>query len=241
MVVVERPANVEEGEPSAQILRWQERLLPFTTRFMVGLAIVFLVFTIYELIEARSMILADDTAEIRTAVQGQIARASTGGVTAAQSFQHSLLLLEADVLDRRYHQASALLMSRIWMKHLAFMTGMAMSFLGALFILGKFRESSSAIQLDASPIKAAVSSASPGIILSFLGAVLLVVSLVVQTTIAVHDAPVYVHGMGLAPASANEVGARTALPELGPPPDVIDLGSRPRAEPKAHGAEGERK
>lgn len=219
----------------AQLLRWQERLLPFTTRFMVGLAIAFLAFTIFELMESRSMIFANDATEIRSAVQSQLAKGSIGGLSAEQNFQHSLLLLEADVLDRRYHQASALLMSRIWIKHLAFMTGMAMSFLGALFILGQISESTASINMEVSQLKTAVSSASPGILLAFLGTILLVLSLLVQTAISVHDAPVYVHGLSLVPASSGEDRARLALPEPGAPPDIINLGSKPKPGTDSHG------
>jgi len=215
----------EAGDPSASLLRWQERLLPFTTRFMVGLALVFLAFTIYELIEARNLIFANETAGIRTVVESQLAKGSPGAVTPEQGFQHSLLLLEADVLDRRYHQASALLMSRIWMKHLAFMTGMAMSFLGALFILGKITETTASINMEVSQLKTAVSSASPGIILSFLGTILLIVSLLVQTAITVQDAPVYVRGMAqVAPARSTEAPAK--------PLDVLDLGPLETTEPE---------
>src|SRR5215471_3551722 len=132
---------------------------------------------------------------IRAIMQSRVAAGSGDVRTAAQATQDSLLLLESDALDKRYHQASALLMSRIWTKHPSFLTGMVLALLGATFILGKLSEGTSNISGGGAGWKADISSASPGIILAFFGTVLLSISLVVQPPIEVEDKPVYISGI----------------------------------------------
>src|SRR5262249_48521092 len=118
------------------------------------------------------------------------------------------------------------LMSRIWEKHMAFLTGMVLAFLGATFVLGRLREARSTLSGGTAQLKAEISSASPGIILAFLGAVLLVTSLLVHVTIDVHDAPIYTRSVDAAAASRasppgpgeDSTAASVALP---PPIDVF--------------------
>jgi len=64
--------------------------------------------------------------------------------------------------------SSALLLSRIWSRQMAFIIGMVMSFLGAIFILGKMSESTSNITGEGSQWKVGISSASPGIMFRYL-------------------------------------------------------------------------
>ena len=109
--------------------------------------------------------------------------------------EHSLLLLEADALDKRYHQAGGLLMSRIWSRQLAFITGMVMAFVGSAFILGRLSEDPTDISGGAGEWKVAITSASPGIILSFFGTVVIVASLFVRATLDVNDGPAYVQAL----------------------------------------------
>jgi hypothetical protein len=46
-------------------------------------------------------------------------------------------VLEADALQRRYHQANANMLARVWTRQLGFITGMLLALVGAAFILGR--------------------------------------------------------------------------------------------------------
>ena len=178
-----------------ELVRWQRHLLPFMTGFVVVMAAAFFIFSGLHLYQVTSFIEEEHGQNIRALIESEIAKPTAEKLNTDEVMQHALLLLEADTLDKRYHQASALLMSRIWSRQLAFMTGMVMAFLGAVFILGKLSESASQISGGDAQWKVAITSTSPGIILCFFGTVLLVSSLYVRASLDVTDGPAYVNTM----------------------------------------------
>ncbi len=153
----------------------------------------------------------------------RLAKPTANQLTSDDITQHALLLLEADTLDKRYHEASALLMSRIWSRQLAFITGMVMSFLGAVFILGKLSESASQISGGAGDWKVAITSASPGIILSVLGTVLLISSLYVRASLDVSDGPAYVNTLRRPAATTSAISSTPAKADDSRPLDLNEL------------------
>jgi hypothetical protein len=175
-----------------ELLKWQSRLLPFMTTFIVVMAAAFFFFSGWHVYQVTTFLETEHGENIRALIQNQIANAN---VTSDSALQHSVLLLEADTLDKRYHQASALLMARIWSRQLAFVTGMVMAFVGAIFILGKFSESESQASGGGGDWKVAITSASPGIILSFFGTTLLISSLFVRASLDVADGPAYLNAL----------------------------------------------
>ena len=194
------------------LARWQRRLLPFMTSFVVAMAVLFFAFSGFHLYQVTNFIESADGKNIRELIQSEIARPTADNPTSSDITQHALLLLEADALDKRYHEASALLMSRIWTRQLAFITGMVMAFLGSVFILGKLSESSSEISGGSGEWKVAITSASPGIILSVLGTVLLVASLYVRASLDVTDGPAYVSPLRQPVAPTSTVTPAPAQP-----------------------------
>ena len=217
--------KVVASTSSAELAQWQSSLRPFLMKFMVALAIAFFGAGVFDLIQARSFIESEHSMDIREQVRQQLNQPGNVASTPEQSIQQGLLLLEADALDKRYHQASALLMTRVWSRHLAFMTGMVLTFLGATFVLGKLSESRSQVQGGSGEWKVQVSSASPGIILCFFGTVLLMTSLIVQPAINVRDLPVYFGSVqNAAPALPPAVDI-TATNEK---PDVPAVGGKDR-------------
>lgn len=189
--------DMSESRAARALERWQERLLPFMTIFIIVMALSFFVFSGVHLYQLTEFIEAEHGQNIREQVVAQIAATDPSSRTAEDTWRNSLLLLEADTLDRRYHQAATLLMSRVWSRQLAFVTGMMMAFIGSVFILGKLTETASNISGEAQGWKVAVSSASPGIILSLFGTVLLIASMVVRSTLDVSDGPAYVNFVGM--------------------------------------------
>jgi uncharacterized membrane protein len=176
-----------------ELAKWQRTLLPVMTLFVTALAVMFFVFSTNALRGVGTFVQGEH-GELRDEIR-QLINQSRAEKTPDEVIRQGLLILEADALDRRYHQASALLMSRIWAKHLAFMTGMIMAFLGAIFILGKLSESSSQVEGGSSQWKVSITSASPGIILAFFGTTLVALSIIVQGSVDVKDVPVYLRAV----------------------------------------------
>jgi hypothetical protein len=185
--------SVSDKATNRELSKWQRRLLPFMTSFIAAMAAAFFCFSGLHLYQVTKFIETEHGQNIRTLIQSEIAKPTGDKLTSEEVTQQSLLLLEADALDKRYHQASALLMSRIWSRQLAFITGMVMAFVGAVFILGKLSESASEMSGGGGDWKVSITSASPGIILSFLGTVLLVSSLFVRASLDVADGPAYLN------------------------------------------------
>jgi hypothetical protein len=87
---------------------------------------------------------------------------------------------------------------------MGFVTGMILALVGAVFILGKLRESSSEFEAQTDVMVLSLKSASPGIILAALGVGLMLTTIVTHHEISVTDVPVYVTGAGLVPARAGQ-------------------------------------
>lgn len=189
------------------LLLWQRRLLPFMTGFIVSMAALFFCFSGLHLYQMSNFIEAEHGENIRALIESEIAKPTGDKLSSADVLQHSLLLLEADALDKRYHQASTLLMSRIWSRQLTFITGMVLEFVGAIFILGKLSESTSNLSGGYAEWKVAISSASPGIVLTFFGTVLLVSSLFVRASLDVADGPAYINMLRPPATSTSPAGA----------------------------------
>jgi hypothetical protein len=185
------PANAEHRE----LARWQRKLLPFMSRFLVVMAMGFFVISLIDVYAMRNFVKNESTQAIRVKMEELLHGAGNRQGNGVDIAQQALLLLEADALDKRYRQASALLMSRIWTRQLAFITGMVLAFIGAVFIIGKLSESNADVTVGAAEWKAGISSTSPGLILAFFGTVLMGVALVVQPSIEVQDRPVYLMTM----------------------------------------------
>lgn len=194
---------------------WQRGLLPFMTHFVVMMAVAFFLFSGFHVYEVTRYIQEDQRQGIRTAVQAEISRPLATPLTATDLTNNALILLEADALDKRYRQAGGMLMSRIWSRQLTFITGMVLAFVGAVFILGKLSESSSQISGETAQMKLAITSASPGLILSFLGTSLIIASLFVASNLDVADGAAYVNR--LQPARQLQGTPATAEPDAAPP------------------------
>ncbi|ABF41707.1 hypothetical protein Acid345_2706 [Candidatus Koribacter versatilis Ellin345] len=217
--------------------RWQRKLLPYMTRFLIVIAIGFFAISLLEMYEMRNFVKNEATQPVRLKIEQMMQTAQTQN--AADTAQSALLVLEADALDKRYRQASTLLMSRIWTRQLAFMTGMVLSFIGAVFIIGKLSESATDVNVSGGEWKAGITSASPGLILAFFGSLLMGIALIVQPGIEVQDRPVYFMSVGVVKqASATQTQATTKespLPDpFGDMTAVVTGSSRdePDAKPK---------
>jgi hypothetical protein len=161
---------------------WQGRLLPFMVGTLGVLTLFFCAMIAWETYYIQSRMENAGQIDLRKA--------------AMEEFRtNAPFLLEADIIERRYHQASVAAMGRIYLVFLGFATGMVMALVGATFVLGKIREKETAIDGEAHSVKASLRSGSPGVILAFLGTVLMLSTIFSRTEISVTDQAVYLgHG-----------------------------------------------
>lgn len=189
-------------------VRWQTRLLPLMSVLLVGLAVFFLAASVYQLYSLKASILSSSKS---LPPQQLEAFRPVPGDLPVNNFEkgkwETLIWLEADAMDRRYHQATAITLARIWTIYLGFLTGMILALVGAAFILGKIRESASNLDLSSGAWKTTVQSSSPGIILATLGTTLMIVTILGRVDVQIEDRPLYIGehiGNTLASSPSND-------------------------------------
>jgi hypothetical protein len=91
----------------------------------------------------------------------------------------SFMLLENQMVKKRYHNANVILNAQIYIKFLGFITGMIISVIGALFVLGKYREYPVHTNISGSkiPVNIMLQTTSPGIILCLIGSAIMLSSI----------------------------------------------------------------
>jgi hypothetical protein len=203
---------------------WQHRLLPFMTGIILTLGLFFFAATLYQLYELNIKI-----KEAPKLQNKELLDAAENRAPLIEKQWRSLVMLESHVLQQRYHQANVLLMARIWVRYLGFVTGMMLSLIGAAFILGKLREPSTELTLGSEgqgqaipgSLKVQLVSQSPGIVLVTLGTVLMLVTIMVRHPIEVNDKPVY--------TSVTAIG--TGLVNKSKPADLDDSNTNKKTTP----------
>lgn len=213
------PNSAREREREAERLhRWQLRLLPFIVRLLLGVTFFFFAVSLVQLgylhwrIERGTPI--DITESIRSLESSPSDTPHDRRAAAALMIN---AVLEASTIERRYKQGRVLLMSRVWTSYLGFVTGMALAMVGAAFVLGRIQGVASTAKFDLPVAKAELATSAPGLMLAFLGVVLMIATILVRHEITVGDASVYVgEPRPRAPSSAQaQPGPQ---PELNIPP-----------------------
>ena len=184
---------------------WQRRLLPMMVGSILALTLFFFAATMYQLFELNQKIQA--APEIN---HNELLGMGSKQASFVANQWRSLVVLESHVLQQRYHQANVLLMGRIWIRYLGFVTGMILAIIGAVFILGKLREPTTTLDLSAGEgmdsgtprdsgtpgsaqhsLKLQLVTQSPGIVLAVLGTVLMLITILIHHPIEVKDKPMY--------------------------------------------------
>ena len=191
------------ASPPAEDLNWQRYLRPFMIVMIAGVTLFYCIGSVVQISSLNRQLgsVPEIAAQMKLAMKIENEAPDPSSVLSGET--RARVLLEAHGLERRYHQANALLLTRVWAKNIGFLTGMILCLLGATFIFGKFRESTSALAGEAASVKGSINSASPGIILSALGTVILLSSLFADPKIEVMDTPVYLDIIGAAPNRAS--------------------------------------
>lgn len=190
-------ANNERSKSDWQAA-WQLESRPFMTRTVVALATFFFVASLGQLAFLTWELAHSPTVSAESLLDDRPCAAQPGSAKlspeACFSLQRSraILLLESNVMERRYHQANALVMFSVWSRYLGFITGMILAIVGATFILGKLSEPESSVEASGAGWKAGIKSTSPGLILCFLGVVLIVASITTLHSLHTRDTSTYI-------------------------------------------------
>ncbi|MEW9799173.1 hypothetical protein [Alteromonas sp. CYL-A6] len=207
---------------------WQNKLLPFMIIMLITLTLFFFIATLVQLYDLNDRV---QNAPVLPKAQLEAPPATDQPLVNTQ-WQH-LILLEANVLEQRYHQANVLLLSRIWTRYLGFITGMIMALVGAVFVLGKLQEP--ATKLDASvtlsegsKFGTGLATQSPGLVLATLGTALMLTTILTHHEISVSDGPVYTSvqlsgGGQAAPSAPPRQLMPDSAPAGSPDADVTDI------------------
>ena len=216
---------------------WQHRLLPVMVAMIVGLTLFFFAATLFQLYTLRDSIAQSPSLDLSSALMmGEQSEGKQAAVTLAERRWKTLALLEEHVIKQRYHQANVLLMARVWVRYLGFVTGMILALVGAVFVLGKIREERTDLGLQHKDLKGTLSTTSPGLVLATLGSILMLATLVTHHNIDVADGPLYV----TLPYAGIRLPARPQAPEdvtqLTPLPDKQQQNgsSQQESSPESH-------
>lgn len=180
--------------------RWQRRLLPTMIGTLILATIAFLALSLFDTYTVRRGILAAPTVDLRQVLDGVNCSApNMSGVDRGNCVQWKIrVMLEQQTINRRYHQANVALLVRVSVKYLGFLTGMLMSLVGAVFVLGRLTEATSTLAAEGAFGKFTIATVSPGLIMAFLGTILMIATLYVNPPTDVTDGNVYL----LPPAAA---------------------------------------
>lgn len=184
--VVQRATRLSKAE-------WQLKLLPLMSAVLVVALLAFLGLSLVQTNRMRGQITSAPTLQLGRALDGISCSGEAMTVPQRQACARWKVaaVLEAHLIDRRYHQANAALLVRAWIKYLGFLTGMMISIVGSVLILGQITGAAGRLNVEAAPGKLGLETVWPGLILVALGTVLMVTTVFVNPPTNVSDAPVY--------------------------------------------------
>ncbi len=187
--------------------QWQRLLLPVMIGTVILATVAFLVFSLLDTWSVRRGIEAAPQLDLTSVLGGVNCSAATSTPPERGScLQWKVaVLLEQQTINRRYHQANVALLVRVSVKYLGFLTGMLMSLMGAVFVLGRLTEATSKLGAEGAFGKFTIATVSPGLILALLGTILMIATVVVNPPTDVRDGNVYLRSPA---ADASSGGAR---------------------------------
>ena len=176
---------------------WQDRLLPLMATTLAFLTLFFCASLTYETISVQRHIESSHEIDLAPLISKLDADSGKDSKTAELEFRAKVLAtLETNVIERRYHQATAAAIGRTYLIFLGFATGMVLSLAGAMFILGKVKEDPTSIAGSGSSFKATLRSGSPGLVMAVLGTVLMLSTIFSRADITVTDRALYLGPSG---------------------------------------------
>ncbi len=176
--------------------KWQTSLLPLMTKTLISLAIFFFIISMIQLYFLQTNILNNPKINVGESLSGLGLDSDLSHKAILENVRmKTLVALEVGSLQNQYYQANSLLMSRVWITYIGFVTGMIMAVVGCVFILGKLSTNISSVSAQLASNSLSINSASPGLIIAFLGTCLMISALFVNHTISSHYAATYIHDL----------------------------------------------
>ena len=174
--------------------KWQTKLLPLMSKTIVLLSFFFFIASLIQIIYLQDTISKTAKFDIHESFSNLVLDSSSSHQEVHENTRlKSLVMLEAISIEDQYHQASVLLMSRLWISYIGFLTGMILAIVGATFILGKLQETVSELSTKLHGADLTFKSASPGLILTVLGTALMLTTIVTHHNIEVKHRALYFH------------------------------------------------
>lgn len=175
-------------------LNWQLNLLPFMSKIIIFLSLFFFLASFLQLIYLENAIKENPQIDIQKTLSELKFNANPTNQDIMEAYKlKALVILEASSFKNQYHQANVLLMARLWINYIGFITGMILAIVGASFILGKLKETKSKIDGKFGDNTISFASTSPGLILAFLGTSLMIANLVIHHNIETKQQAIYIH------------------------------------------------
>lgn len=165
---------------------WQKRFLPLA---IVSVFILAALFFIVSMLQVNSL---QKKIEQRPALELSDVLSEIDNSDSELDVKWKVLAyLEVHSIQNRYHQAGVLSMSRVWLIYLGFITGMVLSLIGAIFILGQIKVDPIKLKGEIKESGGMLETTSPGLVLVVLGTLLMIITLVSKSQIEVKDASIY--------------------------------------------------
>ena len=155
--------NNLERAAAKDLQRWQLRLQPFMAIAIAALAVFFLVASVIQLDKLGDSIGQHADTELVAAIATIDSRVTEMEPIAAAELNRwkVLALMERDVVRQRYGGASSIMLLSAWTRQMGFITGMILTFIGAVFILGKMNDSGTQLSGEGTGLKGSLTTSSP--------------------------------------------------------------------------------
>ncbi len=185
-----------ELQKNEQLLKWQNRLLPWMIAMPTVLIGAFIFLATLQLNKFEKFVYHGNESKIENAIPSPVS--DTTDSLLKQNVEYlkwySLVKMEEHSINRRYNQGGVLLMSRIYIKYLGFFTGMILAIVGSVFIISKLKEDVSELEGSVQEkTKFRLISSSPGIIFGVLGTALMMTTILTHSEINVKDMPLFLN------------------------------------------------
>src|SRR5664279_27907 len=128
----------QSAEQQRQIYNWQKKLLPWLIIMPTLLVLLFMYLATQQVNQFNRAIDVKEKPILESVINTKDSSAMNklkGNLDYIKWL--TLSTLEQESLDKRYYQGGLLLLSRIFIKYLGFLTGMIIAIVGSVFIIGK--------------------------------------------------------------------------------------------------------
>lgn len=188
-------------------MNWHQRIFPIVSAIILTLTVAFAISSYFQLEKISEQLQKSPDINLTQLFKATLtAEGITQGIDNGDFLPQwaAEVQIENGLINKRYHQANAILATRIWSKYISTICGLIMICIGSIFIVAKLNEEVSGISGEAQSIRLSLKTSSPGVILCLLGTILIVVSLVSTPAITVQDANVYLHKTNAGTATVQQ-------------------------------------